>query len=67
MRLPAAVPDDLLCVAAGLQPSALRAVETLQRGAGALRHPAGVCQGEGHSNHSGRLQGTWKKSLSISV
>ena len=65
--LPAPVPDDLLRLAPGLQSSALRAAETLQRGAGAVRHPAGVCQGEGHSNHPGCLQGMWKNSHSVCV
>lgn len=57
--LPAAVPDDLLRMAASLQPSALRAASPLQRGARPLRHPPGVCQGEGDAHHSGRFQGRW--------
>lgn len=65
--LPAPVPDDLLCLAPGLQSSALWAVETLQRSASAVRHPPGVCQGEGHSNHSGSLQGMCRISHSFCV
>lgn len=57
MWLPASVPDDLLCVAAGLQPTAVRAAPPLQCGACPLRHPPGVCQGEGDADHPGGLQG----------
>lgn len=57
--LPASVPDDLLHLAPGLQSSALWAAETLQCSSSSVWHPAGVRQGEGHSNHSGCLQGMW--------
>lgn len=57
MWLPAAVSDDLLRVAPGIQPATLRTAAALQRGTGAFRHPSRVCQREGHSHNPGCFQG----------